>query len=210
LGLGSWVIGEGPLEIDFANTIHINKPSQYFVIPAKKMNTSEKLNLKKMLANSNEYVDHTEEIRRVKHSGLLLDGLRDIEKLKRANKELREADPAAFEDMCRTTAPLMYDLYRDLFRKLVKDEINLVILVKLIRVLELIEQGQVDQNEGSVMVGKVLKDLYVDSAMREGDRLDKERLEKELLETGQETQGTKKEPAKNISWRQWKTSEINV
>ena len=174
------------------------------------MNTSEKLNLKKMLANSNEYVDHTEEIRRVKHSGLLLDGLRDIEKLKRANKELREADPAAFEDMCRTTAPLMYDLYRDLFRKLVKDEINLVILVKLIRVLELIEQGQVDQNEGSVMVGKVLKDLYVDSAMREGDRLDKERLEKELLETGQETQGTKKEPAKNISWRQWKTSEINV
>ena len=162
------------------------------------MDLKERLNLKKMLAHSQEFVDHTEEIRRVKHSGLLLDGLRDIEKLKRLNRDIQSSDPTTFEDMCREAAPLMHDLYRDLFRKLVKDEINLVILVKLIRVLELIEQGQVDQNEGSVMVGKVLKDLYVDSAIREGDRLDKERA----LE--QEDAKEPKEPAKNISWKQWR------
>ena len=164
------------------------------------MNLEERLNLKKMISQSQDFVDHTEEIRRVKHSGLLLDSMRDIEKLKRANRDIQSSDPAAFEMMCREAAPLMFDLYRDIFRKLVKDEINLAIMVRLIRVLELIEQGQIDQNEGSVMVGKVLKDLYVDSAVREGDRLDKER------EQTQETVTVQREPAKQISWAQYKAS----
>ena len=164
------------------------------------MNLDERLNLKKMISNSQEFVDHTEEIRRVKHSGLLLNSMRDIEKLKRANRDIQLSDPASFEMMCREVAPLMYDLYRDIFRKLVKDEINLAIMVKLIRVLELIEQGQIDQNEGSVMVGKVLKDLYVDSAVREGERLDRERGQP------QETVTVQREPAKQISWAQFKAS----
>jgi hypothetical protein len=164
------------------------------------MNLDERLNLKKMISNSQEFVDHTEEIRRVKHSGLLLNSMRDIEKLKRANRDIQSSDPASFEMMCREVAPLMYDLYRDIFRKLVKDEINLAIMVKLIRVLELIEQGQIDQNEGSVMVGKVLKDLYVDSAVREGERLDRERVQP------QETVTVQREPAKQISWAQFKAS----
>lgn len=166
------------------------------------MNAEERLNLKKMLAQSNEYVDHTEDIRRVKHSGLLLDSLRDIEKLKRANRELMKDLPEEFADMCKTTAPLMYNLYTDLFNKLVKDELNLAILIKLIRVLEMIEQEQIDQNEGSVMVGKILKDLYVDSAVRGANNLDKAR-EAEKSENVRES----REPAKTISWRQWKASK---
>jgi hypothetical protein len=157
------------------------------------MNLDERLNLKKMLAQSQEYVDHTEDIRRLKHSGLLLDGMRDIEKLKRSNSTLRAEDPTAFENLCKNAAPLLYGLYTDLFHKLVKDELNLVIMVKLIRVLELIEQGQVDQNEGSVMVGKILKELYVDSAVRLGDKLDKDR----------EATPVMAEPAKKITWKQW-------
>ena len=164
------------------------------------MNAEERLNLKKMLAQNTDYVDHTEDIRRLKHSGLLLDGMRDIEKLKRANVELRQNSPDEFFEMCKLAAPLMYNLYTDLFNKLVKDELNLVIMIKLIRILELIEQGQVDQNEGSVMVGKILKDLYVDSAVRLGDKLDKQREEENTAQTNQ-----KKEP-KNISWKKWKQS----
>lgn len=162
------------------------------------MNLDERLNLKKMLAQSQEYVDHTEDIRKLKHSGLLLDGMRDIEKLKRSNSTLRAEDPAAFETLCRNAAHTMYSLYTDLFHKLVKDELNLVIMVKLIRILELIEQGQVDQNEGSVMVGKILKELYVDSAVRLGDKLDKERE----VTTNPDAQ-VPSEPAKQISWKQW-------
>ena len=167
-----------------------------------KMNLEEKLNLKKMIAQSQEYVDHTEDIRRLKHSGLLLDGMRDIEKLKRSNPELRKKSQDEFTELCKTTAPVMYKLYTDLFHKLVNDELNLVIMVKLIRVLELIEQGQLDQNEGSVVVGKILKELYVDSAIRLGDKLDKANEE-----NAPEVQ-TKPEP-KNISWKQWARQSRN-
>jgi hypothetical protein len=162
------------------------------------MNAEERLNLKNMLAQNKDYVDHTEDIRRLKHSGLLLDGMRDIEKLKRANVEIRQNNPDEFMEMCKHAAPLMYNLYTDLFNKLVKDELNLVIMVRLIRILELIEQGQVDQNEGSVMVGKILKELYVDSAVRLGDKLDKQRDDENLTQQIEIT-----EP-KNISWKTWK------
>ena len=33
---------------------------------------------------------------------------------------------------------------------------------------------KVDQHEGSVLVGKLLKELYVDSALRRSENLDKE------------------------------------
>jgi hypothetical protein len=170
---------------------------------ARKMNTEEKLNLKKMLAQNQDYVDHTEDIRKLKHSGLLLDGMRDIEKLKRANQEIRQSNPDQFTEMCKLAAPLLYNLYTDIFHKLVKDELNLMIMVKLIRILELIENGQVDQNEGSVMVGKILKELYVDSAMRLGDKLDKQR------EDENPTPNVQKPEPKNISWRTWKNGVAN-
>jgi hypothetical protein len=164
------------------------------------MNKEERLNLKKMLAQNQDYVDHTDDIRRLKHSGLLLDGMRDIEKLKRANIELRQNSPEQFMELCKSTAPLMYNLYTDLFNKLVNDELNLVIMVKLIRILELIENGQIDQNEGSVMVGKILKELYVDSAVRLGEKLDKTHNEN--------TVQVEKVKAKSISWNQWKQGNL--
>jgi hypothetical protein len=162
------------------------------------MNADERLNLKKMLSQNQDYVDHTDDIRRLKHSGLLLDGMRDIEKLKRSKSELRQNNPDEFTELCKTVTPLMYNLYTDLFNKLVKDELNLVIMIKLIRVLELIEQGQVDQNEGSVMVGKILKELYVDSAVRLGEKLDKVNEESNSIKV------IERKESKQIRWNEWK------
>lgn len=65
------------------------------------MNAEERLNLKKMLAQNQDYVDHTEDIRRLQHSGLLLNGMRDIEKLKRSNTELRQNNPDQFTELCK-------------------------------------------------------------------------------------------------------------
>jgi hypothetical protein len=164
----------------------------------------ERLNLKKMIAQSKEFVDHTEDIRRLKHSGLLLDSLRDIEKLKRAEKTLRESNPEEFRVLCQNTAPLMYKLYTDLFNKLVNDELNLVILIKLIRVLEMVEQGQVDQTEGSAMVGQMLKEMYIDSALRAGEKRDAESAAAAVAN------GTASTPApetgKPVSYVQWKAA----
>ena len=162
------------------------------------MNTDERLNLKKLLSQS-DAEDNTEAIRRIRHSGELLDAIRDIENLKRKHAEMRHANPEEFADLCRTQVPFLYNCYTDIFNKQVKDELNLGIMVRLIKVLQLIEDGQVDQHEGSVLVGKFLKEMYVDSAIRRGENLDKAR-EAETADSE-----IKEEP-KQISWKQFKFS----
>jgi hypothetical protein len=75
-----------------------------------------------------------------------------------------------------------------------KDELNTTILTKFLIVLKLIEDGSVDQQEGSVMIGKYLKDLYLDSAVRKADALDQERTgEKEPVNEGSD-----------VSWKTYK------
>ena len=65
-------------------------------------------------------------------------------------------------------------------------------LNNFIECLKEIEDGLVDQNEASVKVGTILKEMYIDSALRKANKLD-------------ETNNTqvKKEP-KVISWKQFK------
>ena len=67
------------------------------------------------------------------------------------------------------------------------------ILLRLINVLYDIEEGNVDKHEGSFEVGKLLKEIYIDSALKKADKLNAETGEIE-----------KKEPEENISWTQYK------
>jgi len=71
---------------------------------------------------------------------------------------------------------------------------------KLLIVLKLIEDGQMDQQDGSVRIGRLLKDLYIDSAVRRADNLDKER------EDDTPVQNTGKE----ISWAKYKSAGMNT
>jgi hypothetical protein len=88
----------------------------------------------------------------------------------------------------------LFDNYTDIFNKVVRDELDLVIMTKLLHVLKQIEDGEVDQHEGSVIFGKILKELYVDSAIKRGENLDKQyESEKEPQIEG-----------KNISWKEYK------
>ena len=56
-----------------------------------------------------------------------------------------------------------------------------------------IEDGEIDQHEGSFLVGTLLKELYIDSALRKADKLnaddDKPEVQRETI---------------NISWKQFK------
>jgi len=70
-------------------------------------------------------------------------------------------------------------------------------MVRIIQVLKMIEDGEVDQNEGSVIVGKFLKELYIDSALRRADHLDQEHA------NDGETPIPAPEP-KPISWKEYK------
>jgi hypothetical protein len=72
--------------------------------------------------------------------------------------------------------------------------IFLAILNKFLDVLRKIEDGELDQHEGSFLVGTLLKELYIDSALKKAEKLD------ELAEKAPEP----KHAENNISWKQFK------
>jgi hypothetical protein len=75
-----------------------------------------------------------------------------------------------------------------------KDELDINILYKLLDVLKKIEDAELDQHEGSFVVGTVLKELYVDSALKKADKLN---------ESNTVTREEPK-PKREISWNQFK------
>ncbi len=135
------------------------------------LSPDERLNLQKMV-NEMGSEDNTAHIRKVKHSIVLRDEIRKLDTFKQKNAEMQRTDKDKFIDLCKNETPFLYNNYTDIFNRLLKDELNLEIMTKLLIVLKLIEDGKVDQNEGSVMVGKVLKELYVDSALKQAEHLD--------------------------------------
>ena len=71
----------------------------------------------------------------------------------------------------------LFNYYTDLYNKIRKNEIDVRILFQFIEVLEKIEDGILDQHEGSFMVGTLLKKIYVDSALKKADMLDEKNNE---------------------------------
>jgi hypothetical protein len=155
------------------------------------MNNKESLDLRKLL-DQNDWQDNTENIRKIKHSTQIRDDVRRIENLKTSFDGQTD-----FLELCQTECPFLYNNYTDIFHKAVKNELDLTIMTKLLTVLKMIEDEKVDQHNGSVMVGKILKELYVDSAMKRMDNLDKEHAQEQV---------SKVEP-KTINWREYKLRE---
>ena len=89
----------------------------------------------------------------------------------------------------------------DIFTRIMKDELDIGIMSKLLIVLKLIEDGQMDQQDGSVRIGRLLKDLYLDSAVRRADNLNNERDDDKLLN---------KIRGKDISWAKYKMAGMNT
>lgn len=155
------------------------------------LTNDERLNLKKMI-NESDCDDNTDNIRRLKHSVLMRDDIRMLDTLKNTHADMKNNKNDDFIVLCQNECKFLYANYTDIFNKLVKDELDLTIMTKLLTVLKLIEDSKVDQHEGSVMVGKILKELYVDSATKRLDNLDKENAKEHMSE------------GKAISWKQFK------
>ena len=123
----------------------------------------------------------------------------NMEQIKRENSYMRQRDPESFSELCKSACKFLFDNYTDIFHKLMKDELDLRIMSSLLEVLSKIENGEVDQQEGSFIVGTILKKLYVDSALKSGVNMDKRREENgEVVE-----QPVYVEP-KQISWKNYK------
>jgi hypothetical protein len=157
------------------------------------ISNDDKLNLKKLLDKS-DCENNTEKIRALKHSVLIRDDIRRMDEYKTTHASLKMSDPEAYLEMCKINCSFLFNNYTDIFNKMLKDELDLTIMTKLLVVLKLIEDNKVDQHEGSVMVGKVLKELYVDSAIKRGENLDKEYAAEQV----------EKQEGKKISWKEYK------
>lgn len=159
------------------------------------MNDLERLNLQKMI-KENDVENNTTLIRSLKHSKLIHDDVDRLLKLKKDNSRLAKSSPELFDQMCVSKCNFLFNNYTDIFNKVKKDEIHLGILSQLINVLHNIEEGKLDQHEGSFEVGKLLKEIYIDSALKKADKLDQGIKKSE-----------KKKPVKKMSWKQFKEQQ---
>ena len=157
------------------------------------LSNNEKLQLQKMI-NESDCDDNTNQIRELKHSILLRDNIRKLDTFRKANIELQKTNYNEFVNQAKDIVPFLYNSYTDIFNRITKDELDLEIMTKLLIVLKMIEDDKINQHEGSVMVGKVLKELYVDSALKRGENLD---------EQYKSAEPTPKEHG-NISWKEYK------
>ena len=156
------------------------------------MNDTQRLQLQKMISTNN-VEDQTEMIRNLKHSHIFKTEINTMMMIKSKHR----GDEEKIKEECVNECGFLFTYYTDLFNKIRKDEIDLPILFQFIEVLRKIEDGEVDQHEGSFLVGTLLKKLYIDSALKKADKLDEQ--------YGNEESSPKKlEPVLSISWKQFK------
>ena len=157
------------------------------------MDDTARLKLQEMI-KANNVSDQTETIRSLKHSSTLRENVNTMILLKNKHKNnLIELNEEASRECY-----FLYSNYTDIYNKIKKDEIDLVILFQFLDVLEKIECGELDQHEGSFEVGTLLKKIYVDSALRKADKLNDARPEIE------------KNAGSSITWKQFKMNVESV
>ena len=158
------------------------------------MDDKQRLHLQKMIAE-NDVTDQTNLIRELKHSYTLRQEINNLIMLKA--KHINSPDELHLEAMMECN--FLFTYYTDIYNKIRKDEIDLKILYKFLDVLQEIEEGKLDQHEGSFKVGTLLKEIYVDSALRKAAKLDEQtgKVEPEF-----------KGPQVAISWKQFKAAKL--
>jgi hypothetical protein len=166
------------------------------------MNTQERLQLDKLI-RANDVVDNTNAIRELKHSKPLADDIMTLLKIKRDYQRLSKSNPSQFDSICISRCTFLFNNYTDIFNKVKKDEIDLNILFQLIHILKLIEDGKLDQHTGSYEVGKLLKSIYIDSAIKKTEHINKAHESKNNKDKHAATP-----PVKKISWSEFKSKNL--
>jgi len=153
------------------------------------MDDKQRLQLANMI-KTNNVEDQTDLIRNLKHSQILRNEINNMIIIKAKYRN----DDARISEECINECGFLYTYYTDIFNKVKKDEIDICILNKFLDVLRKIEEGELDQHEGSFLVGTLLKELYIDSALKKADKLDEQ----------SEKRAEPKRAENNISWNQFK------
>ena len=90
--------------------------------------------------------------------------------LKKKYERLSKTNPSEFDRMCVSQCKFLFNNYTDIYNKVKNDNLNLAIMEKFLDILKQIEDGELNQHEGSYLVGKYLKEMYIDSALRQDEK----------------------------------------
>ena len=159
------------------------------------MNDAQRLQLQNMI-KANNVEDQTNLIRTLKHSDLLKSDINSLILLKAKYR----GEPEKINEVALIECNFLFTYYTEIYNKVKKDEIDLNILFKFIEVLKNIEDGKIDQHEGAFTVGTLLKNIYIDSALKKADKLNEEYEKKN-------PKVPFKEP-NQINWKQFKLSKL--
>lgn len=154
------------------------------------MDDKSRLQLQKMIA-ANDVEDQTDLIRELKHSHMIQNDINNLLMIKQ--KYRGNDDKIHAEGM--SDCGFLFTYYTDIYNKIRKDELDLSILNKFLNVLQRIEDGELDQHEGAFVIGTLLKELYVDSALKKADKIN---------ENNPESPKEEKRSAINITWKKFK------
>lgn len=155
-----------------------------------------RLNFEKMMKEEG-VENNTSKIRNLKHSKKIREQVTQMVNLKNKYSRL---DNDLMNKMIDSKCVWLYKNYSNLFVKLKKNQLNLQILDSFLTTLSEIEDGILDQHEGSVKVGQLLKQLYIDSAMKNKKQMedkDNKRKKKDF-----------KKP-KKMSWKEYKLIQLS-
>lgn len=149
-----------------------------------------RLNLQRMM-KENDVAETTNQIRELKHSKLIRQDVKHMRELKRKYTRL---SPDQFKQVATSQCNFLFNNYTNIFNRLLAGELDYNIINQFLDVLQKIEDGEVDQHEGSYQIGMILKKLYIDSALRREEHLD---------DKGKKVSFRK--PVNKITWDQFKS-----
>ena len=164
---------------------------------SKIFDPQQKLDLANMI-KANETEDCTAEIRTKRQSVLIRNDVKQMVYLKQKYERLAKSNPGEFDKMCVSHCTFLFNNYTDIYNKIKNDNLDLRILERFLDILKQIEDGELNQHEGSYLVGKHLKELYIDSAMRQQEKTESRDRRKKVQ---------KKPPSigeKKISYKEFK------
>jgi len=153
------------------------------------MDDKQRLQLQNMI-KTNNVEDQTDFIRNLKHSQIIRNDVNTMIMLKAKFR----GDDTKIHEECINECNFLFTYYTDIYNKVRKDEIDIGILNKFLDVLRRIEEGELDQHEGSFLVGSILKELYVDSALKKAEKLN----------ANEQHKPEPKKPEVKISYKQFK------
>jgi hypothetical protein len=153
----------------------------------------DRMQLKNMIQHNGGMEDNTSKIRENNHSGEIRRCIQYISDYKRAHPTLLKEDKVKFEEEVLAEAGFLFFHYMDIYNLVLKQD-DLSVLGNLLSVLEKIELGVCDQNEGSYLVGKLLKEIYIDTLLRN-------------TQDDGAGQANERKEAKPITWAQFKNQQ---